>query len=326
MLLCAVPPQGFTIVSATWSFDNVVDITGGFVNGAGIAGTQPSASAGGSEAADPNLMQANPASTGIAFYFVNPGTTETATLQWTLSNGDPNGNSSTADFNIQGPTGNLLITPNMIQGAGANDTGVVVNATAGLSTTGVIDATPPGNNLVGITFTGDATPPSGTNQLLTWVQLLNNHQVQVISSVGSRFITNATTTALDSSYPYTRELANYTSDTPANALPDSYGELWESFTATMYLMWDPGLPSGCTPAKTTQTMQNGYPVFTSIPSNCTSTPIPLSSVQWHWSGCAINTLANQTNNTTWSLSTANGCPVQILGTSQSAGFPEWPAQ
>jgi hypothetical protein len=49
-------------------------------------------------------------------------------------------------------------------------------------------------------------------------------------------------------------------------------------------------------------------------------------VTWHWSGCAVNTLANQANGTTWSLGTTNGCPVQTLGASQSAGFPEWTHQ
>ena len=38
------------------------------------------------------------------FYFINPGGSETATYKWVLNNGNA---SSTADFNIQGPTGSF---------------------------------------------------------------------------------------------------------------------------------------------------------------------------------------------------------------------------
>ena len=62
---------------------------------------------------------------------------------------------------------------------------------------------------------------------------------------------------------------------PGAGLPDNYGEGWETFTATMYLMWDPALPSGCTPAKT---VQNSDGTFMSTASTCTSIPIPLSVV------------------------------------------------
>lgn len=105
-----------------------------------------------------------------------------------------------------------------------------------------------------------------------------------------------------------------------------YGEGWESFTATMYLMWDPGISfTGTQSCQIAKTVQNPDGTFTQSASTCASIPIPLSFVKWHWSGCAINTQVNQTNKTTWSLSTVRGCPVQTLGTPQSAGFPEWPA-
>jgi hypothetical protein len=105
-----------------------------------------------------------------------------------------------------------------------------------------------------------------------------------------------------------------------NILLSRFGEQWETFSATMYLLWDPGLPSTCTPASTD-------PNLHSTKSTCTSIPVPLSSVTWHWSGCAINTLAHQSNGTNWTLSTLNGCPVDTLGTVQLSnsvsGFPIW---
>ncbi len=102
MLLCvAPPPPPLTVVSGYWSFDNIADISGGFTNSAGNG--KPSAAndgtGGGQEAADPDLTRQN-----LTYYFVNPGTRETASCHWTLSNSDPNGNSSSADFFIDGPT------------------------------------------------------------------------------------------------------------------------------------------------------------------------------------------------------------------------------
>ena len=317
MLLCAAPPPGLSIASASWSFDSTNDITGGFVDGAGDPGSMPSAAGGGSEAADPDLTQG-----GIQFYFVNPGTTETATLHWTLTNGDPNGNSSSADFNIQGPTGNLLLTATMpTDGSGVQ---VLNNANgAALSTTGVAL----GNTQVGITFQANASLPADHNQSFTWVQLINPLQRQYINSNGPYSSPATPSSGIDMSYPITNASATTTNDTPSAQLPPNYGEAWETFTATTFLMWDPGIPpagqSSCNIASTTQTMVNGYPTFTSTPSTCSSIPIPLSSVTWHWSGCTINALSNQTNGTTWFRSLSNGCPVETLSAPQPAEFPQW---
>lgn len=183
---------------------------------------------------------------------------------------------------------------------------------------GTISTPVPGGQ-VGIAFTSNATPPAGYNQSVTWVQLVTN-QYQHMASNGPYSLPPSPQTGLDNAYPYTNVSRTTTYDSPATNLPSIYGEGWETFTATMYLMWDPGLPSGCSPAKT---VQNPDGSFSSTASTCASIPIPLSSVTWHWSGCAINTLANQNNGTTWVRSTANGCPVETLGNAQSAGFPVW---
>jgi len=298
MLLCVAAPTGFSIVSGNWSFDNIADISGGFTNSAGTGA--PSNTAGGVEATDPNLTQ-----NGIQFYFVNPGSTETATYQWTLSNGDPNGNSSTADFSIQGPTGSLLPTATML----TDGQGVQIVSGPKLSTTGV--AYPPGQ--VGITFTTSAQVQTGAHPSFTWIQLLNNDGTTVINSLGQVALPETPNAGLDGTYPYFSGTPTGTYDTPSSSLPDGYGELYRIFDATMYLLWDPALPAGC---HTASTSTDGN--YTQTPSNCTSIPIPLGSVRWRWNGCVINTLQQQTYGT-WIRS----CGYQQLYDSQSSGYPEW---
>ncbi len=180
---------------------------------------------------------------------------------------------------------------------------------------------------MGITFQATATPPSGYNQSFTWVQLIGSIQRKYINSNGSFATPTSPSSGIDASYPITNASPTTTNDTPVTQLPSIYGEGWETFTATTYLMWDPGIPpagkASCTPARTMQTVVNGFPTFSSTQSDCASIPIPLSSVTWHWSGCAINALSNQANGTTWIRSTSNGCPVEMLSSPHAAGFPEW---
>jgi IPT/TIG domain len=323
MLLCVVPPAGFAIASATWSFDSSNDITGGFVNGAGAVGTQPSASAGGSEAADPILTQS-----GIQFYFVNPGTTETASLHWTLNNGDLNGNSSSADFNIQGPTGNLL--PNAF--AQSNNTGTSLSnvqaAAAQLSMTNA--PVHPAAGAVGVYFTDNAQPVANSGQCppsvgappaagcgqLVWVQILTSvTQLQIVPPADNFMPKNATN-QLDGSYPYFNGpgYANVTWDSPGRGLLHDWGEGAEPFNATMYVLWDPALPAGCTPAWT-DTKTSPY---VDHASTCTSIPIPLGSVQWGWSACAIN--AGVSSEPSWFLQCGTGSG-NAAGV--ASGYPHW---
>jgi hypothetical protein len=267
------------------------------------------------------------------FYWTQTGT-YTLTFSYVLING--NSNSGSVTFSVSGPTGNLLIQPSMP----TNGSGVQVSGST-LKTTGVFVN---GQCCVGISFTSNATmpssssvPPPGTNQGFQFVQMINSIQSEYITSTAPPpYVTPASPgSGLDNSYPYAYFSPTMTVDSPNEGLPSGYGEGWESFSATMYLLWDPALgPTGCTPAKTTQTIdQNGILHFASTASTCTSVPVPLSSVTWHWSGCAINTLVNQPNQTTqttWILSTSNGCPVQTLGNPQSVtpstpsnGYPVW---
>ena len=72
----------------------IYDITGGFMN---TAQTGPPSGSGGGGPVPGILTQSS-----ATFYFINPGGSEMATYKWVLNNGNA---SSTADFNIQGPTG-----------------------------------------------------------------------------------------------------------------------------------------------------------------------------------------------------------------------------
>jgi hypothetical protein len=161
---------------------------------------------------------------------------------------------------------------------------------------------------------------------LTWVQIISNQQSEDLNSSG--IIPEPVKSGLDTDFPYL--LGDDEADRPADELLADYGEDWRTFTATMYAMWDPGLPSGCTPAYSAL-IENPDGSYTGVstPSTCTqSIPIPLSSVTYHWSGCAINTLTNQTepdgSTSTWSNSTSNGCPKQTLGTpGPTSQFPTW---
>lgn len=167
--------------------------------------------------------------------------------------------------------------------------GVVIDSNYKLEINGVPD---PQNapNTVGIYFSEDAQPPQGTNQSFTWIQIIQTTQSTYINTTG---VFNQPTTpgqGLDGTYPYASQGSFNTVDTPNSGLPANYGEGARNFTATMYVMSDPGFPAGCTPASTSPT------TYKSTASTCTqSIPIPLGSVQWHWSGCAINPLVQQTN-------------------------------
>jgi hypothetical protein len=250
------------------------------------------------------------------FYWTQTGT-YTLTFNYVLLNG--NSNSASVTFSVLGPTGNTMIQASTLtDGSGVQVFPVATNTKLGK--TGITY----GTHSVGITFTTNANPPSGTpspgtNQSFIFVQLLDSLQYQYINSNGPFANPASPNNGLDNTYPYAYVAPTTTNDSPGTLLPSIYGEGWESFTATMYLMWDPALPSGCTAAKT---VQNSDGTFTSTASTCTSIPVPLSSVTWHWSGCAINTLATQPNNTTWTRSVINGCPVETLSVPQTASFDQ----
>jgi hypothetical protein len=337
IMLCVLPPPaGFNIVSQSWWFEDNADITGGFTgfNGTGL----PSAANGGAEAADPILTQDGSAALPIQFYFVNPGTTETAFYQWTLSNGDSNGNSSTADFNIQGPTGVNIPAPStnpivLLPVPGSNET--VATMQFGANNT----------NIPGITFRASSNP-TWTTGTFQWVQILTADLTEEMWSntaggtIGPKYCqpfplgiytgpstwpaVSSTNPYLDAVYPYltgimTQNIPTITAqDSPGVTTTTEYGEESQTeFNATMFLMWDPTIPvfdqTRCTAAYVDNQNQ-------AHPSTCSSTPVPLGSISWSYSGCTINNLSVQNDGTNWSFACSN---IGHISAFIPAGYPQW---
>jgi hypothetical protein len=330
--LTVAPPAGYPPGTQHWTFCQIdssgnctgggqQDISGGFTD---MNGNQPSAATGGDEAVDPDFTQS-----AVTFYFVNPGTMEkvTATVTYTQADGTQSTSvPASAVFMINGPSGNLLPQATMLTttDANGNSNGVqvieTVNNGAVITTTGVTDPNDPNSPTIGphfgIVFNTSAMTPAGANSAFTWVQILNNVDNRGLVYAGGQPIPQSNfPSGLDRSYPYFNIATNSTRDTPGSGtLLSGWGERTRDFDATMYLMWDPGTgPANC---HTASTSNDGS--FTQIASNCTSIPIPLGSVRWAWSGCAINTL-QQSSGTTW----VRSCGKNHLFEPQAAGFPTW---
>jgi len=299
-------PSGYSIQSQSWQFSNQSAITGGFVNGDCTLGTQPSASAGSCEAGDPNLTQ-----NSLTFYWVNPGDNgETVTYTYTLNNGQPA--SATATFNIGGPTG-TLIPAEYLQ---TTDSATVVtnptNASAAMQM-----QNSPRLSTAGVVFIESASLPS-TGKVI-WVQILNSVTNSQLVQWGAAYTPpSSASNQLDGVYPYPGGNPAYTTnDSPNKYLYSLLGEAAESFDATMYALWDPVLPAGCTPANTNAS------TYKSTASTCTSSPIPLGSVRWRWSACAINQGVPPNSGLPTSPSWVRQCGPEYQYSGQSNGYPEW---
>ena len=160
---------------------------------------------------------------------------------------------------------------------------------------------------LGVVFTADAMTPADNPGAFIWVQLVDGDQRKELDANGSFDCPSQPEHGLDKAYPYASG-TRYTNDSPHIPLaPSGDAEFRRTFKATMFLMWDPSLPSGCSTA--TQEHE----------STCSSIPVPLGSGSWSYSGCAINTLENQKNGTSWMLH----CGQAKALLAQSSVFPEW---
>lgn len=296
-------PSGYTISTRSYS-----------LNSQSAVGGYTASTSGGNVAAIPALNQDS-----LTFYWINPGTKETITYEYTLSNHQKA--TATATFNIDGPAPLsagapfFSATPNQVNvwppGVGA--AGRAVNPWLEF-----------GNAYTenGMDFRVNATTPTRNAGMFQWVQLMNSATRQYRANPS---IPNSTDGAgLDNYYPYPiiSGSPNVTNDSPGMELLSTFGEGAESFSATMYLMWDPALPSGCSPATTVGDPETG--AVTMTPSHCTgSIPIPIGNVTWGFSGNGLNTLKSQTStNTTWILNC--GAPKPAAPTVQtSTQFPQW---
>ena len=210
----------------------------------------------------------------------------------------------------------------------------------------------------GIRFYVGASAPSGGPQgQFQFVQLITSSRWKFLSNPPTSDqgagpgppnhspIPSGSSGVLDNWYPYAAAIGypNQSLDAPGmdlqltktvsgttTALP--LGEGAVSFGATMYLMWDPGIPgpeqqAGCSPAT-----NNPAPVANPMASTCTgSIPVPLGSLTWGFNADAINTMltgttavAGTANFTGWVVN----CGAPSVTTSSSAAYavgsyPHW---
>jgi hypothetical protein len=188
----------------------------------------------------------------------------------------------------------------------------------------------------GISFTPQYTGPQGpigTSAEFAWVQFRAGANLNNQLSTGpqycrmSAFVPAAggnPTPALDGSFPYAVTPPSRPNDNPYYALQAQQpsgalvGESQISESFTMYLMFDPALPSGCTPWGVNQISG------ATIQSTCTSNPVPLGTITWSWGCDAINTLMQQAaTGTNWVVACAR--PAQAGNATFIAGnsFPLW---
>src|SRR5581483_8116562 len=161
--------------------------------------------------------------------------------------------SASATFNVSGPTGTngfMSTTTSSVAVSGPPVVGFGVYGTTGSPI------------IAGIDFFMGAMSPAGNVGTFQWVQLINTDQILQVVGTGTQTRRPNTRTPsgqdpegtpeLDNFYPYPI-LANLnTRDSPAVGLV-SEGEKQRTFSATMYLMWDPTLNldgTACTAAST----------------------------------------------------------------------------
>ena len=242
----------------------------------------------------------------LVWYFVSAGatgqTTESVAYNYTVSSGPA---TATVYFTVTGPT-----QPNVVVNTGTvrNE----VSTTYGLIQT--IDGVPVPRGTVGMTAQAPAPPASWPTGSYSWVQILNQYQVQFLGpQLGSQTYGQAALPALDGVYPYnftgkTNVPNDLAADQPFSVLAQTCAEDAVVFSATMYLLWTPAPASGCTG------------------TNCTM-PVPLGSFNWGYGCDSINTLnpsANNGNVSGWVLA---GCqhPTQPAQPQFQAGasYPSW---
>lgn len=235
------------------------------------------------------ISQVSATNAAYTFYWIVPGSSLTTTYQYQMTSQAGTtewSQPATATFNVAGPTVSSMSTP-----------------------TGTVDIYP-GPVLgyggpYGIQFIPTRSAPSGDSGQFEWVQLITNDTITRINTAGTtQTCVNPTSpptpngTGLDTDYPYSTKVSEH--DAPTISLdPSKYTSEARSFSAKMYFLWDPVLPSGCIPG-----------------TSCTSIPTPLGSVSWGWSGTAIYSAGN------WSLASPQTIsPVWTPGSS----YPTWSA-
>jgi hypothetical protein len=309
-------PQGTQIQSASWSpaAPASTDAVGGY----SVSSSQQSG----------QVVQLSTTTCGVAsycdfapFYWVNQQTGATFTFTYTITNGQQAASASASiSFDVDGP-GGVSVTVNPFA---PNVPLVNIVWSGGFPSLKLGGGSgPQGTNAIFFQAATTYSPASGSGSSFLWVQLISQYEVlHRLSPSGATQTCNPAALVfdsnpkLDSVYPFWQGLLNL--DSPSTSAV--YSEVAASFAATMYLLWDPALPSGCTPASVTA---GGV----STPSNCSgSIPVPLGYVPWSWSGDAIDTSGNETTfnvGSCSSVSPASESASAFQASSGSSGYPTW---
>lgn len=162
-----------------------------------------------------------------------------------------------------------------------------------------------GTSSNGINFEAKQPPRTGIYQ---WVQTLSRIQAIFHTPTGNQ--STSVANALDTYYPYNNNIRYpngvlSVNDSPGAKLVSSlFTEISEIFSARMYLMWNPRIPSNCV-----------LPSEAGV-GTCTSISIPLGYVDWQWTGAA------QYKNKQWKL-VAGSTSRKANPFLRSSVFPFW---
>ena len=275
-----------------------------------------------------------------AFFPVSPGSPGPYTLTYTyvLNNGGGSGSVSVA-LQVAGPTATgqngAFFTATPTTALDVWPAGIACGGQGNAPALELGD----GRENVGIAFRVTANPPAAAQGSFLWVQLINNHTIQYRANPAAS--NTASGAGLDNWFPYETlpNLPNSTNDSPGATLSTdglnppansrALGEVLDTFSATMYLLWDPAMnaagQTGACAAASNAVTAGGQ--ANPQPTACASIPVPVGYITWSYSGNAINTLANQANRlgeiTTWVL---GGCGAPLPGQpafTPSTSYPTW---
>jgi len=145
----------------------------------------------------------------------------------------------------------------------------------------------------GIVFNASLQQPQAAQGTIVFVQNLNQYNYQYTTTGGCQLQSYGP--GIDGGYPIDQSPVGATTystnDSPGIPLYTNATEGTASFSATMFLMWQPSLTS--------------YPVI----------PVPLGSINWQWSGDALQ------NGGTWAFKQPPGSPIVSLFTPSTAYPP-----
>jgi hypothetical protein len=229
------------------------------------------------------------------FYWADSGNSRQITYTYTLDNGQ--NNSATATFNVEGPANsNIKATP------GTVNIWPVGIAAGGQGNQPYLEFGNAGTN-TGMSFEASADLPESDQGAYSWVQLIQSYS-QVYCS-GKCNPPQMSLPGLDNTYPYSD--GSTASDSPGIGIVAANSEEALDFHATMYLMWTPTVSSQCS-------------------GDSCAIPIPLGSINWQFSGDAINTLSSLTgvSGTSWVLNNcSSGGASQFIPNNGSSAYPTW---